>query len=190
MKPVKWIVLISLLLLLLVLGAFLLHPLVRFSINLYLDRFDRAESVYLSGIRDSERLDKAAREQLRRYVDQTAESYYKGELSYGDAMAVLSPLSQADMPQEDIAPVIQAIKEMETARTDLVQADASAAGSDYSRAIPLYRQSLIADEGAAYRLRQTEAAYKNSILDQAEGAMNAGEYASAEAPARYGSGCL
>ena len=181
MKPVKWIVLISLLLLLLVLGAFLLHPLVRFSINLYLDRFDRAESVYLSGIRDSERLDKAAREQLRRYVDQTAESYYKGELSYGDAMAVLSPLSQADLPQGDIAPAIQAIKEMETARTDLVQADASAAGSDYSRAIPLYRQSLIADEGAAYRLRQTEAAYKNSILDQAEGAMNAGEYASAEA---------
>ena len=49
MKPVKWIVLISLLLLLLVLGAFLLHPLGRFSINLYLDRFDRAESVYLSG---------------------------------------------------------------------------------------------------------------------------------------------
>ena len=54
------------LLLLLVLGAFLLHPLVRFSINLYLDRFDRAESVYLSGIRDSERLDKAAREQAER----------------------------------------------------------------------------------------------------------------------------
>ena len=66
MKPVKWIVLISLLLLLLVLRAFLLHPLVRFSINLYLDRFDRAESVYLSGIRDSERLDKAAREQAER----------------------------------------------------------------------------------------------------------------------------
>ena len=181
MKRGKWIALISLLLLILLLGAFLAHPLVRFTASLYLERYDRAESVYLSGIRDSERLDRAAREQLSRYVAKTAKSYFDGELSYDEAMAVLSPLSQTDLPQEDIAPTIQAVQEMETARTDLAQADAGAAGGDYARAIPLYRQSLMADEGASFRLRQAEAAYKNSILDQAEGAMDAGAYAAAEA---------
>ena len=51
MKRGKWIALISLLLLILLLGAFLAHPLVRFTASLYLERYERAESVYRSGIR-------------------------------------------------------------------------------------------------------------------------------------------
>ena len=180
MRKKRWIILISVLLPLLLLGAFLLHPLVRFTLDLYLERFDSAESVYLSGIQDSERLRAAAREQLRKYVSEERERYYSHALTFDEAMEALSPLSQTDLPQDDVGSAIQAIQKMEAARTDLVQADDSAASGDLARAIPLYRQSLMADEGAAYRLRQTEIAYKNRILEQAEAAMDAGEYTVAE----------
>lgn len=176
----RWIVLISLLVLLLLVGAFLLHPLVRFTVSLYLERFDRASSVYLSAIRGSERLDEKAREQLRRYVDQRQEEYLDRTLPYEEVMAVLSPLSGTALPQDDIERCIRTVDEMETARRDLAEADAWAASGDPARAIPLYRQSLIADDGAAYRLKKAEAACKSSLLDQVESAMDAGQYVEAE----------
>lgn len=181
MRRARWVILIAALLLLLLLGAFLLHPLVRFTLALHLDRFDQAESVYLSRIQSSEQLDGAAREQLRRYVAQNAAEYHSGTQTYADIMAQLSSLSQKNLPQDHIAPTLQAVRQMEAARTDLAQADAYSAGGDYARAIPLYRQSLMADEGAAFRLQQAETAYKNGILEQAEAAMDAGQYAAAEA---------
>ena len=109
-------------------------------------------------------------------MDQQAGAYYRYELSYGEVTDALSPLLDTDLPQEEIAPIIQAIHEMEAARNDLKAADACADTGDYARAIPLYRQSLIADEGAAYRLSQAEIAYKNRLLSQAEAAMDAGSY--------------
>ena len=181
MNAGRWVILISLLLMLLLVGAFLLHPLVRFTACLRLQRFDKVEAVYRSAMDGSQGLQEAAAGQLRLYVEQKQAAYLDGTMTYDQAIAMLSPLSKADLPQEDIDASIRAIDEMETARSDLAQADESAAGGDLARAIPLYRQSLIADEGAAFRLRQAEIAYKNSILEQAETAMDAGQYASAEA---------
>ena len=180
MRRGRLFILIAALLTLLVLGAALMHPLVRFTLALRFEGFDRAESVYLSRIQSSEKLDGAAREQLRRYVAKTAAEYYSGALTYAEATERLVPLTQKSLPQDHIAPTLKAVREMEAARTDLAQADACAAGGDLVRAIPLYRRSLIADEGAAFRLKQAETAYKNSILEQAETAMDAGQYAAAE----------
>ena len=111
MRRGRRIALISLLLLVLALGAFLMHPLVRFTASLYLERFEKAESVYLAAIRGSERLDGAAREQLKRYVDQAADTYYNGGSSFDEAVGLLSPLSQTRLPQEDIAPALDASAE-------------------------------------------------------------------------------
>lgn len=178
MKRGLWIIL---LLMLLLLGVFLLHPLVRFTLNLHLERFDRAETVYLAGLRDSERLEGVARAQLRKYVTEKKAAYLDHALPFDQVMSLLSPLTETDLPQGDIAPCIEAIQEMESARTRLAQADESAGGGDLARAIPLYRQSLIADEGAAFRLQQAEIAYKNQVLGLAEAAMDAGLYDEAEA---------
>lgn len=180
MRRRKRIVLITILLLLLLLCAFLLHPLVRFTLALYLERFEDAESVYLSHIRGSKGLEAPAQEQLRRYAAQQQAGYDSRELTFAKAMARLSSLSDKSLPQEYIAACMQAIEVMEAARIDLAEADASASGGDFARAIPLYRQSLIADTGAAYRLKQAEIEYKNHILEQAEAAMEAGEYVAAE----------
>lgn len=178
MKAAKRIILI--LLPVLLIGALLLHPLVRFTVNLYLDRFDQAASVYLASIRGNQRFDGRAQAQLQQYVDRQVAAYYRYELSYGEVTDALSPLLNTGLPQEDVARSLQAIHEMETARNDLNAADACAAAGDYARAIPLYRQSLIADEGAAYRLEQAQIAYKNSVLDQAEAAMASGQLDTAE----------
>ena len=180
MSAGRWVILISVLLALLLVGAFLLHPLVRFTACLWFERFDRAEAVYRSAMAGSESLDAAARGQLQRYTALKWEAYHSQALTYAEAMAVLSPLSKTSLPQADIAACVQAVDAMEAARGDLAQADASAAGGDYARAIPLYRQSLIADEGAAFRLAQAEAAYKDRLLLEAEAEMSAGQYDEAE----------
>ena len=179
MKAWKWIILIGLLTLLLM-GAAFLHPLVRFTANLYLDRADRASSVYINAIQGKERLDSKAKAQLQRYAENMLQGYLRCELTYDEAMAVLSPLAGSGLPQADIDRCIQAVMTMETARNDLARADALVAGGDYAQAIPLYRRSLMADDSATYRLQQAEAAYKNSLLLQAESAMAFGQYTMAE----------
>ena len=113
MRRGRLFILIAALLTLLVLGAALMHPLVRFTLALHLEGFDRAESVYLSRIQSSEKLDGAAREQLRRYVAKTAAEYYSGALTYAETMDRLVPLSQRSLPQDHIAPALQAVREME-----------------------------------------------------------------------------
>ena len=177
MSAGRWVILISLLLVLLLVGAFLLHPLVRFTACLYFERFDAAASVYRSG---SEGLREAAQGQLRLYLEEKQEKYLARELSYDQVMALLSPLGGTDLPQEDIDAAIQAVEKMEQARTDLARADGYAANGNYAEAIPLYRQSLMADEGAAYRLTQAETAYKNDLLRSAEAAMDEGRYEEAK----------
>jgi len=179
MKAWKWIILIGLLTLLLM-GAAFLHPLVRFTANLYLDRADRVSSVYINAIQGKERLDSKAKAQLQRYAENMLQGYLRCELTYDEAMAVLSPLAGSGLPQADIDRCIQAVMTMETARNDLARADALVAGGDYAQAIPLYRRSLMADDSATYRLQQAEAAYKNSLLQQAESAMAFGQYTMAE----------
>ena len=159
----------------------LMHPLVRFGVDLYLGRSEQAASVYLSGIKGSPRLDGAARQLMQGYAQKQAAAYDSRRIPYDRAVSLLFPLSGAELFEEDVGPYMEAIENMEAARKALTAADACAAGGDYARAIPLYRQALIADEGAAYRLSQAESAYKNEILERADAAMASGELTTAEA---------
>ena len=144
MKTAKWIILISLLLLL------------------------------LAGRRESA-------DQLKAYVEDQLQRYYAKEISFDRIMGILSALSKTGLPQQDVSRCRHDAEKMEQARTDLAQADALYQQGDYGSAIPLYRKSLIADEGAPYRLMQAEALYKNTTLDQAEADMADGRYDDAEA---------
>ena len=179
MKTAKRIILI-LLPVVLLMGALLLDPLVRFVLALRLNRANDAAAVYSAHILVSERLEQKAKEQLREFVERHRDRYFQKELTYDQVMSVLFPLSQTNLPQEDIERCIQAVEERERARRDLIEADTYAANGAYAHAIPFYRQALSADESAVYRLQQAEAAYKIRLLDEAEAAMDAGEYRKAE----------
>lgn len=170
MKTVKWLFLISLLLALLC-GSILADPLVRFTVDLRAGRFDHAQAVYSACLSASEIAREEASGSLQRYVDRQLNRYYEHRLSHDGIMTILTALSDADMPQDDIERCLQAVGEMETARTDLAQADDCFASGDYANAIPLYRRSLIADDSARLRLEQAESAYKAQLLEKAGSAI-------------------
>ena len=167
MKAGKWIILILVLLVLLC-GVVLSDPLMRFTLNLAMERFDEAEAVYL----DHAYVQVEAACQLKRYVDYQYGLYDDHQLSHDGIMAILTPLSDTGLPQEEIDRCLHAVDEMETARDDLAQADEFFLNGDYACAIPLFRRSLIADDSAQYRLKQSEAGYKNQLLESAEAAIN------------------
>ena len=180
MKTAKWIILISLLLLLLA-GAVLLDPLFRFTMDLHREQFTDAGAVYAAHLAASETRRRESAVQLKAYVEDQLQRYYAKEISFDRIMGILSALSKTGLPQQDVSRCRHDAEKMEQARTDLAQADALYQQGDYGSAIPLYRKSLIADEGAPYRLMQAEALYKNTTLDQAEADMADGRYDDAEA---------
>ena len=180
MKTAKWIILISLLLLLLA-GAVLLDPLFRFTMDLHREQFTDAGAVYAAHLAASETRRRESAAQLKAYVEDQLQRYYAKEISFDRIMGILSALSKTGLPQQDVSRCRHDAEKMEQARTDLAQADALYQQGDYGSAIPLYRKSLIADEGAPYRLMQAEALYKNTTLDQAEADMADGRYDDAEA---------
>ncbi len=173
MKTVKRIILI-LLLSSLLLGGVLLNPLIRFSVELQMDRFDAAEAVYLARLNDSNLLRQEATNQVKAYVDHRYKGYIERNTTYDQIMGILSSLSKTRLPQEDVQRCLHAVTEMETARIELAQADAFFADHDYAQAIPLFRRSLIADESAPLRLEQAESRYLDQIIEQATSAMDAG----------------
>lgn len=178
MRLVRRVILI--LLPVLLLGCLLLHPLSRFTLDLYAKRFDRAEQVYVVRLSGSEKLDRAAQAQLKAYVDRQLSEYYDQKMSYNEIMAILTPLSQTRLPQEDMDRAMEAVNRMDAARADLAAADACLASENYLEAVPLYRQALMADESAALRLTRAEALCKNQTLDRAEAAMDSAQYEYAE----------
>ena len=180
MKTAKWIILISLLLLLLA-GAVLLDPLFRFTMDLHREQFTDAGAVYAAHLAASETRRRESAAQLKAYVEDQLQRYYAKEISFDRIMGILSALSKTGLPQQDVSRCRHDAEKMEQARTDLAQADALYQQGDYGSAIPLYRKSLIADEGAPFRLMQAEALYKNTTLDQAEADMADGRYDDAEA---------
>ncbi len=178
MKIAKWIILISLLSLLLA-GAVLLDPLVRFTLALQGERFADADAIY-GRIRSSDRLEAESEMQLRSYVTRHLQRYYAKEAPYDRVRGILSALADTGLPQQDIESCTRDIDDMEDARTILAQADGFYSSGEYARAIPLFRRSLIADETAALRLKESEIRYKNDVLEGAETAMDAGEFDAAE----------
>lgn len=179
MKKVKWIILISLLFLLLA-GAVLLDPLYRFTMDLHRERFQDAASVYEARLNASETLRKESATKLKEFVEAQLQQYYTKEISFDRITGILSALSDTGLPEQDVARCRRDAEQMEQARMDLAQADALYQKGEYWSAIPLYRRSLIADDGASFRLMQAEALYKNTTLDQAEAAMAEGRYEDAE----------
>ena len=170
MKTVKWLILILLLLALLC-GYVLADPLVRFSVDLRAGRFDHAQAVYSARLSASTVAREEAADSLQRYVDRQLSRYYEHRLSHDGLMTILTTLSDADLPQDDIDRCLQAANEMEKARADLVQADDRFASGDYANAIPLYRRSLVADDSARLQLEEAESAYKAQLLEKAESAI-------------------
>lgn len=160
---------------LLIAGALLFVPTIRFSLLLQIKRFDRAEAAYLSGMSGSDRLKAKAELKLKRYVDKKLDRYYEGKLTYEEAISVLKALSKTRLPQDDVEYCLAAAMEMEAARSTLIAADEAFEAGDYARAIPLFRRSLIADEGAAERLREAESRYKEAVLETARNAMDDGD---------------
>ena len=150
-RSILIILLISLLLLVLA-GAALLHPYTRFVVKLHNERFEEAAAVYYARLCTSVRLDQAARKALARYVEQQLDGYYQQQISFDQVMGVLTPLSRTGLPYEDMDRCIQAVGEMEAARTHFVQAESYYASAAYAQAIPLYRQSLIADDSVQFLL--------------------------------------
>ena len=179
MKALKRVILISVLLLMTG-GAVLLDPLVRFALDLRLARFAQAGAVYTARLDGSEKRREEADARLVAYVDDLLDRYYAREASYEDVGSVLSAMARTDLPQDHIAAVRQAVEQMEKARTDIARADALSVAGDWAQAIPLYRVSLAADEGAAFRLERTETLCRNAVLDRAEAAMAAHQYDEAE----------
>lgn len=178
-RSILIILLISLLFLFLA-GAALLHPYTRFVVKLHNERFEEAAAVYYARLCTSVRLDQAARKALARYVEQQLDGYYQQQISFDQVMGVLTPLSRTGLPYEDMDRCIQAVGEMEAARTHFVQAESYYASAAYAQAIPLYRQSLIADDSVQFLLNQAETAYKNQILDAIEKDLVEEQYDSAE----------
>ena len=179
MKTGKWIILISLLLLLLA-GAVLLDPLFRFTMDLHREQFTDAGAVYDARLAASETRSRESAAQLKAYVEDQLKRYYAKDISFDRIMGILSALSKTGLPQQDVSRCRHDAEEMEQARTDLAKADALYQEGNFGEAIPLYHRSLIADEGASFRLMQAEALYKNTTLDQAEAAMAEGRYEDAE----------
>lgn len=180
MKTFKRIILIVLLILLFV-GAILMDPLVRFVLALRMERFSDADAVYAGRINGSSpRLKTEADSQLTEYVAKQLQLYYDRGMPYDQTRRILSSLAETGLPQQEIDAAIRAADEMEKARQNLIQADGLYAAGDYGRAIPLFRQALIADESAGFRLEESKIRYKNGILDRAEAQMDAGEYEAAE----------
>ncbi len=175
MKVLRWTILILLLLALLC-GVAISDPLVRFTADLSLERFNAAQAVYLS----YPYMQSQAAQELGRFVEWQYDIYARQELSHGGVMDILEPLSETELPQDDIQRCLRAVADMEAARADLMQADAAVTRGDYAQAIPLFRQSLMADELARYRLEQAEARYLDQILSQAISSMDDGEYEKAE----------
>ena len=180
MTAAKWIGLILLLLVLLA-GALLLHPFVRFSLYLRLERFDDAQAVYRSHIVDAPRLKANAWESLDGYAHRTLSAYYERTLPFDEALSTLNALFAIEPEQTTVSNCMRDLAATETARNDLAQADALAARQDYAQAIPLYRQALIAEDGAQSRLSQAEFAFKADRIDKAVKAMAEERFEDAEA---------
>lgn len=179
MKTAKRIILIWLLAVLL-LGAFLLNPLIRFCVYLEKEQFSDAEAIYQNQLMPIERFQKEASRQLKAYTERQTDAYYARKKTFDAIKGILNALSETKLPQADIDLCIAAVDRMEQARIDLAHADSCFAEGDYVRAIPYFRQSLIADKSASSRLIQAEAIYKEQILGAAEAAMNDGQFVSAE----------
>ena len=179
MKSIKRVSLMLVLLLLLG-GTILLDPLLRFTIDLYRERFTEAGTIYLTQLRSSDTLRCESSTKLRSYVDNLLEQYYARETSYDRITGVLTAMTGTDLPQSDIERCLRSANEMETARADLARADAYFQNGDYGLSIPFYRRSLAADGSAAFRLEQAEVLYKNSVLDLAQTAMDSCRYDDAE----------
>lgn len=179
MKTGKWIILISLLLLLLA-GTLLSDPLIRFFVDLHLEWFSQAEAIYSARLDSSAAARAEAVHHLKVYLDQQSERYLTKEMSYDRIMSILYALSDTDLPQTDIESCRRATETMEQARQDLAQADACFQRRDYVEAIPLYRESLIAEDYAALRLDQAQILYKNFVIDGAERSMEDGQYEAAQ----------
>ena len=180
MNAVKWIGLFLLLSVLLA-GALLLHPFIRFSLDLRLERFDDAQAVYRSHIVDAPRLKAKAWESLDGYARRTLSAYYDKTLPFDEALSTLNSLFAIEPEQTTVSNCLRDLTAMETARNDLAQADAFTARQDYAQAIPLYRQALIAEDGAQSRLSQAEFAFKASRIDEAVKAMAEERFEDAEA---------
>lgn len=180
MKTIKAVILISLIALLLAVSL-LLYPPVRFYLLLGMGRFDRAEAVYLSYLTDSDTLNARAQKRLEDYAHRQLYGYYSGKLTYTRITELLNALSRTKLPQKEVEYCLQAAQNMEAARTAFAQAEKAFASADYARAIPLYRQALIADEMASQRLEEAESLYRSHVLEQAKACMDKEQYDVAKA---------
>ena len=185
MKTIKVVILISLIVLLLAVSL-LLYPPVRFYLLLSMERFDRAEAVYLSHLTDTDALQERAYKQLENYAHRRLNGYYSGKLTYTRITELLTALSRTKLPQEEVEYCLLACREMEAARQAFVQAEKAFSSADYARAIPLYRQALIADEMASQRLEEAESFYRDQVLEQAKACMDKGQYEDAETVLSHG----
>ena len=183
MKTGKWIILILLVLAFLA-GCFCFGPLALLEVDLRTERFDAAQRIYLSRAFSIEPLKREANVRVHAYVDRLMKRYDARQLPYDTIKDLLLSLTETHLPQDAILERLESVEEMEAARTRLAQADVYYASGEYARAIPLFRQSLIADDFAAFRLEQAETAYKNQILAQTEAAIQEGRYALAETTLR------
>ena len=179
MKTMKRIILIVLLALLCG-AAFLLNPLVRFTLCLSTDRYDDADAVYRSFLCNTERLNQEADTQVNRFAERCLVKYYYHQIDYSRITEILSALSKTSFPQESIEKFMHDADEMESARSLFSEANNSYAAGYFASAVTLYRQSLIADDSVLERLNQAEAHYKAQLLDKAETAMETGEYFDAD----------
>lgn len=189
MMRVKRYILISLLSLLLA-GAFLLDPLVRFSLCLRTKRFADAEEIYLSRLCASEQVQREADQTLIAYVDRQLDRYYAGDFAYDQTTAVLRSLTQTKLPQDEIESALRDVEAMEAARMDHAQAEACFSSGDYAAAVPLYRRSMMADDTDGARLTQAESELKRQVLDATEAAMGEGRYEDAQRALQDGQAVL
>ncbi len=180
MRTAKRAILILLLLSLLA-GAVLLDPLVRFTLDLYTERFEAAEAVYLSRLQSSDRLDQEAKRQLQLYAERQLTQYYYQKIPFEQVINVLTSLSRAKLPQEDVSLCLRDVQEIETVRVCLNQANAHYEKGEYAEAIPLYRRAQTSDKAAAFWLDEAETQYRNELLDKFKAAMDLGQHEAAKA---------
>jgi|GEM_PF-3328551 len=179
---------IGLLLVLALGGALLLDPLVRFSLELRLERFDDAQALYQSRLAPSPRRSAKAMEQLTALAQRTVFAYDGGGLSYAQAAAILDSLLKIAPDQALLCACRHEVESLETARNYRRAADALYAEKKYPEAISLYRRALMADDAVQGQLNQTIFAYKAQMLHEAEQAMAEERFEAAEgilAEARY-----
>lgn len=181
MKTTVKRVIIILLVVLLLAGIMQFGPQLRFAFDLYTGRYDAAELIYEPSVasEDHERR-QSFDKMIGRYMDRKLDRYYRGKLSYEDAMNVFADMDEHPSFHPYAVKRIQLVDEMETARRNLAHADTHYSNGDFAHAIPLYRQSLLADETAAQRLADAETRYRDHVLEQAIEAMDQGRYADAE----------